>query len=171
MRFVNSYTPNRKLMLEYYSAIVYPHRILQSVAAFAAAVALAVIFFLIPSPRTYYICLLIIAAFLFAAGITIILSPKLAADALLVKSISKPTTVSFGNAVYVSEFGYEQHFEYSELTELRETPTMFALFFGKGSAVIVKKGAFTVGNDKEFPDFLRLISDNAKKQQNFSDKI
>lgn len=171
MRFVNSYTPTKDLMREYYSSAVYPHRIAGAAAAFAAAVAMTVIFFLLPSPKPYYICLPIIAAFLLAAGITILISPRLCADTLFSKSAPKPTTVSFGDDVYVNEFGYEIRYDLAELTDIKETRSMFVLFFGSGSAVIVKKGAFTVGNDRDFVGFLKLIADKARDRQKKSDKI
>lgn len=164
MRFVNTYTPDKKLMLEYYSEIVYPHRTIQAVGIFTAAIAMIAAFFFIPSPKIYYICLPVISVFLIAAGITILFSPRLVAASSVAKGESKVTTVSFGDKISVNEYGYEICYDYSDIVSVKESTSLFAISLIQGATVIVKKGAFAIGNERDFRGFAELLAENAKNR-------
>ena len=65
------------------------------------------------------------------------------------------TCVSFSDKIYLSEGEAHACVEYSQITEVLQLSEIYALKTGDSSAVLVARGKFTTGDERDFLSFLR----------------
>jgi len=65
------------------------------------------------------------------------------------------TCIAFADKIYMTEGEASVSVEYSQITEVLELNEIYALKTGEKGAVLVARGKFTAGDERDFMSFLR----------------
>jgi hypothetical protein len=154
--FENRYQPDSKIYKEYIFKVLY--RNLYLIGGILTPVAIGMTFFSLWQQDTTF-------AVLFAVcGLILILS-MLFACPMALRQLRKqydhlhhgkqPESVfRFSDTIEISEGTLSVHISYDQITKIRDLKYSYVLMIGKYNAVILKKGAFTIGTLDELQAFL-----------------
>ncbi len=164
MVFENKYPPEKKLYIQFYRQGVYPaYKVMGGILLLLGFVqlltVLAGIFGWIDSTLSpsFRIVFFDMSIFIIAIGGLLLAYPSFLGRIFYrkEKKMGSENQIFFDQQITVSRFGRLFRYEYGKIKKIKETKESYIIMFSRNEGCLVKKGAFTVGEEKEFLSFLK----------------